>query len=293
MYTRLLVLLRDSAFDQPALQRALTLSSAQTEIVLLDAVYEPALEGYMGNTEIYAPLRNRLVHDRSESARALVKSVESCGIRCRADVRWARLSPTLLQHVLVAEHPDVVLMTLSSELGWSHGDWQLVLTCSSPVLVVQSDGRAKYRHVVAAVDPFHVHAKPAELDVAILAQAKQLQSQCGAALAAVHCRPTLDLLGATRTLGANEIEERRRAVVRLLAAAGLPADAAVLAEGEPHRVFEDLAKSGRADIVVMGVLARGRIAELMIGYTAERVLHRGATDVLLVKPHVARTIGPT
>jgi hypothetical protein len=48
MYTRLLVLLRDAAFDQPALQRALTLSSAQTEIVLLDAVYEPALEGYMG-----------------------------------------------------------------------------------------------------------------------------------------------------------------------------------------------------------------------------------------------------
>jgi universal stress protein E len=286
MYQKLLVLLRDSTFDQPALQRALTLTSGDTEVLLFDPVYEPALEGYMGNTEIYAPLRNRLVHDRTERARDLVKSVKACGVRCRADVRWARLSPLLLQEVIAAEHPDLVLMTLSSELGWSHGDWQLVLRCPSPILVVQSAGRGKYRHVVAAVDPFHVHAKPAELDLAILESAKRLQSQCEATLTAVHCRPAVDFLGATRTA---QDEGRRRVLIDLLEQAHVPAEAASLVDGEAHRVLEGMANSGRADVIVMGALARGRISEFILGHTAERVLDDGAADVLVVKSPSAGT----
>jgi nucleotide-binding universal stress UspA family protein len=34
----------------------------------------------------------------------------------------------------------------------------------------------------------------------------------------------------------------------------------------------------------MGALARGRLKELVIGSTAERVLHRAHGDVLIVKP---------
>jgi nucleotide-binding universal stress UspA family protein len=34
----------------------------------------------------------------------------------------------------------------------------------------------------------------------------------------------------------------------------------------------------------MGALARGRFAELILGNTAERVLHGGSGDALLVSP---------
>jgi len=34
----------------------------------------------------------------------------------------------------------------------------------------------------------------------------------------------------------------------------------------------------------MGALARGRLAEFLIGSTAERVLHHGRGDVLVIKP---------
>ena len=53
--------------------------------------------------------------------------------------------------------------------------------------------------------------------------------------------------------------------------------------GAPHAVIEDLQRRGEADLVVMGGLARGRLAELLIGSTAERVLHQGFGDVLVVK----------
>jgi nucleotide-binding universal stress UspA family protein len=45
-----------------------------------------------------------------------------------------------------------------------------------------------------------------------------------------------------------------------------------------------LQRNGEADLVVMGGLARGRLAELLLGSTAERVLHHGRGDVLVVKP---------
>ena len=48
-------------------------------------------------------------------------------------------------------------------------------------------------------------------------------------------------------------------------------------------MVDRLAERGEADVVVMGVLARSRIKEWLIGSTAERVLHGAPIDVLAVK----------
>jgi universal stress protein E len=40
----------------------------------------------------------------------------------------------------------------------------------------------------------------------------------------------------------------------------------------------------RADVVVMGAVSRSRFEEIFVGSTAERVLDRIASDVLVVKP---------
>ena len=64
---------------------------------------------------------------------------------------------------------------------------------------------------------------------------------------------------------------------------GVPTTAIRVVAGAPHAVIEDLQRRGEADLVVMGGLARGRLAELLIGSTAERVLHQGFGDVLVVK----------
>lgn len=45
-----------------------------------------------------------------------------------------------------------------------------------------------------------------------------------------------------------------------------------------------MAERGEADVIVMGVLARGRVKDWLIGSTAERVLHRTRVDVLAVNP---------
>ena len=135
-----------------------------------------------------------------------------------------------------------------------------------------------------AVDPFHLHAKPATLDRDILRCAKALQERSGASLTAVHCHEPVEYFGADLQGG----EARLEAVRRLCTEAGVSPDAAKVVAGAPHSVLTEMQRRGEADLVVMGALARGRLAELIVGHTAERVLHYGNGDVLAVAPPAAR-----
>ena len=57
---------------------------------------------------------------------------------------------------------------------FSNTDWSLIHSCSAPLLLVKPRQFATAPRILAAVDPLHAHAKPAELDHAILALATEL-----------------------------------------------------------------------------------------------------------------------
>jgi universal stress protein E len=78
-------------------------------------------------------------------------------------------------------------------------------------------------------------------------------------------------------------DTRREEVEKLLRRSGLQASVARIENGPTDAVIKKLVDRGEADLVVMGVLARGRLKEWLIGSTAERVLHGVPVDVLMVK----------
>jgi nucleotide-binding universal stress UspA family protein len=296
MFRKILVLADGDDPNQPALRRALQCVDEAGEIEMFSAVYEPLLEGYLGNKEIYEPLRSRAVRDRRERMAALARAAESWGVKADGNAVWAHpLSRAVADEVaakgckLVVVRPAAFLGAPAAAVsGLSHSVWQLVSASPVPTLVVKSDGQAPYRHIVAAVDPFHAHAKPAALDAQILRVAKALQSQSGGTLTVLHCYAPLSYFGTD--LGplppaqeAALTAAREDAMRALCAEAGVPPTAIRLVAGAPHTVLESFQKSGVADLIVMGALARGRFAELLIGSTAERVLHHGHGDVLVVQ----------
>jgi universal stress protein E len=151
------------------------------------------------------------------------------------------------------------------------------------VLLVKSSGERRYRHIVAAVDPYHAHAKPAELDAAILANAKKLQTLTGASVTVLHCHTPIEFFGADDLRPPAAVFAPDPADVRRLAAsAGLPESAARVAAGAPHVVLLEMLERGEADLVIMGALARGRLKDFLIGSTAERLLQHARHDVLAV-----------
>jgi universal stress protein E len=290
MFKNILVLVGNDDPNQPTVRRALRCADDDASIEVFEAVYVPALEGYLGRREIYEPLRKRLVEERRERAASLARAIEGWGVRSCASVVWDHpLHAAVAKEVASRGIDLVVTAPLDGHVGGlAHRDWQLVMTCPAPVLIVKTDGETPYRTIVAAVDPFHAHAKPAALDADILRLAKIVRASTGARLTALHCGTPPAYFGAHPGGPPPEepspLESRRETLYALVDEAGVERTAARLVEGAPPEVLQAMAAGGEADLIVMGALARGRLREAVIGHTAERVLHRATADVLIVKP---------
>ncbi|HLF11842.1 MAG TPA: universal stress protein, partial [Gammaproteobacteria bacterium] len=221
---------------------------------------------------------------------ALAKVFADAGSKASANAVWDHPLDRVIAREVRSQHADLVVTApMQSHIGGlSHSDWQLVLTCPAPVLIVKSDGTPKYRNIVAAVDPFHAHAKPADLDAAILGHAKTLQTLTGAQLIVLHCFLPMSYfgtdLGHLAAVDPRHEDVRRRAMDDLLRDAGIAPAAARIVAGATDAVLHGMIERGEADLLVMGALARGRLKELIAGSTAERVLHRSRADIVVVKP---------
>lgn len=287
MFENILVVARGADPNQPAVQRALRCASAGARLVILDLVHEPVLDGYLGNTVIYEPLRARVVSERRAAVEALAASVARRGFDAIGQAVWEYpLDEAVAKHCRAEKSDLVVLAPEMAAHGLTPTEWRLVTSCAAPVLIAAAKENTGYRKIVAAVDPFHLHAKPAELDRSILSYGRRLAERERAELAVVHCyTPPPHLVGELAGAARAEGVARRQAVEKLAAAAGLPISVARLASGgAPHTLLRQMAERGEADLIVMGALARGRFEEWFIGSTAERVVNGLAADVLVVKP---------
>lgn len=292
MFESIVVLPEGDDPAQPALARAALCAARGSRVVVLDVVHEPLLDGYAGNTAMYEPLRQRVLAERRKRADALADALAQRGVTAVGMSVWAARREDAVAEQARSGRVDLVVATPlgGGRGGLSSSDWRLLATSPAPVLMVKGSAVRQYRNIVAAVDPFHAHAKPAVLDQAILAAAARLQAQTSAALTVLHCYPPAGHPGASpghmpkAAPGDAIAAERHRALAGLLHDAGLPESAARVVPGAPDVTIQAMVDSGEADVIVMGALARGRIQEWLIGNTAERVLHRSAVDVLALNP---------
>jgi universal stress protein E len=292
MFNTILVLVRGASPTQPAVHRAGLLAGRGTRVALFDLVHEPMLDSYMGNSAIYESLRKRVVTERAENLQQLVATLRERGLDVEGRAVWDHPLDEAVAREVASQNADLVVIAPSSEgAGLTHNEWRLVSTCPVPVLVAKTSASTEYRHIVAAVDPFHAHSKPADLDVAILAHAQRLQTRTRGTLSALHCFVPFEYFGSDlkTPVGDTHQEEARRAELeKVLRQAGLQVSGARVEAGPTYEVIKRLVDGGEANVVVMGVLARGRIKDWLIGSTAERVLHGVPVDVLAVKPHQQR-----
>jgi len=113
-----------------------------------------------------------------------------------------------------------------------------------------------------------------------------------ARLSAIHCFvPITEIVGfESRTrFTSPEMEAEREqmsktAIVDLLGKQGIEPDAVRVLRGTPSAILPRFVADEAVDLLVMGALSRGRIAELIIGTTAADVLDSAECDLLVVKP---------
>jgi universal stress protein E len=112
---------------------------------------------------------DRLVGERKHWLDELAKPLRERGIDASTDVRWDRPLDEAIVRKVIATTPDLVIEdthyhSVLKRTLFSNTDWNLIRNCPAPLLLVKGRPTSASPDVLAAVDPFHEHDKPAALD---------------------------------------------------------------------------------------------------------------------------------
>ena len=177
-------------------------------------------------------------------------------------------------------------------------DWNLIRSCPVPLFLAKAGEWRKPPRIMAAVDPGHEDDPHAALDHELLRLGNALAQQLAGELHVVHAFFPAELIASATGMAPasaidggtiTELLEHERGRIRE-ALAALAREHAIapgnFSSGRVPRLksLSNLAAELPADIVVLGAIARGRLREMLIGSTAERVLDRIPCDMLVVKP---------
>lgn len=182
-------------------------------------------------------------------------------------------------------------------------DWELIRQCPCPLLLVKSPRPYSRGPVLAAIDPFHAHAKPAGLDARLLEVGSEWARLFGSVLHVFHAYLPLTSISpmpsgpAVPLAPPPEIEDAHGEVVarefdRLAQRAGVPPAARHLRMGDTSVELCSAVRRMKAGVLVMGAVSRSGLRRIFIGNTAEKVLDEITTDVLIVKPRRFRSAVP-
>ena len=174
----------------------------------------------------------------------------------------------------------------------SYTDWELLRLCPVPLLLVKNRRLYHRPRVLAAVDPSHAFAKPANLDRQILRAGAQLVHALHGELHAVHVvLPSVPILPAMPdgpvldiAMGRDEMQRAaRRGLDRIVDGFDVKRSHCHLVTGRPDEVIPRIAKRERSAIVALGAVSRSGLKRFFIGNTAEFVMDAVNTDLLVVK----------
>lgn len=180
-----------------------------------------------------------------------------------------------------------------ARLFLTNHDWELIRQCPVPVLLVKSRRPYKNLVVMAAVDPFHAHARPADLDTRLIDTGTRIAKLLRGSLHIFHAyMPLLSvepMPGAPPVMLPPDAEKAHsevitRTVEDLAATTGVPTRRCHVHMGGVSAELAAAVQRIGAQLVVMGAVSRSALARLFIGSAAERVLDRLTCDVLVVKP---------
>jgi universal stress protein E len=295
------------------LRKAATLARAlRASVELFHSINEPiAMDLMRGRGDGKATVSGAwdLVEQRSQKLleRLAGESIFR-GVQVRAATSWDYPAHEAIVRRVLATRADLVVAATrahrqAARLFLTNTDWELIRQCPCPVLLTKSPHDYRKPAVIAAVDPFHAHAKPARLDERILRAGAALADRLGGELHIFHAYLPLTIiapapagqpLAITLPPEFEDVHGQRVARVfdALAGKARIPPARRHLHMGDVSGEIEQVVKRTKADIVVMGAVSRSRLRRIFIGSTAEAVIDRLNCDLLVVKPQGFATTVP-
>ncbi len=302
---RVLVAIRDLHHPpRIELRKAAELArAAKASIELFHAVDIPVrtdrtvVAGDGDRAQAHAQLRMRTAERRLEQF-ARLPLLRGLKVSCHCNSDYPP-HEAIIRRALEVRADLVVVATrargLAKRLLLRNTDWELIRQCPCPVLLVKSTRPYARSVILAAVDPFHTHAKPADLDTKLLDLGSSVATLFKGSLHVFHAfAPLVNAVpipaaAAIPMMMPPEAEEAHAELIaselaRLAKSVGVPPRAQHLRMGVVASELCAVARRTRAGMVVMGAVSRSALRRIFIGSTAESALDNLDCDALVVKP---------
>jgi universal stress protein E len=280
--------IEDKCFATP---RGLQLAAKLGYSVDVVAFTYAPLKGLKVASAEEANIRQRLLAKREQAVQARIDKFKLPDQSVSLKVVWEKdIHRWVNKHCAGDKYAAVVKTGNHTEsLVHNSTDWQLLRECPSPVLLVAEKKWHRTKPVMVALDLSSEVATKRKLNDKVLGLAKGLadildvELEIIAAIEIPRLLSDLDLVDPIAYV--KEAKEAMKPQIKKLAAAhGIPEKAFHCKRGPVEKVLTSRAAKVRAQIVVMGTVARKGVKARLLGNTAEKVLEHMKTDVLAVKP---------
>ena len=301
--SKILSVIDPTVEDQPGLRRAAWLAkSCGAELELLVCYYNKYLSGdRLFDSPSLEKARSEVIANQEKHLEELAEPIRQDGVVVTTTATWDHPLYEGIVRQAIASDADMVVKDTHHHSAVTRAlltntDWNLIRTCPVPLWLVKPHELADPPVIVAAIDPMHQHDKPAALDDEILQLSKLIGERVEGVVHAFHSYdPRIAVATATAnayipvSLPFDEIEQQmhedhEKRFNEIAAFHGLDEDHAHLVAGLTHEELPAIAENRKADVVVMGAVARNRWKRLFIGPTAERTLEHLPCDLLIIKP---------
>jgi universal stress protein E len=282
--------------------------AARATVELFHAINEPDPERSYPETATYEEVeqhRAAIVDKYRRRLERFAGDASLRGVRVRCTALWDYPPHAAIIRRALAARSDLVIAAarghgLGRRLLLRNTDWELIRHCPVPLLLVKSPRAYRRPLVLAAVDPNHAHARPADLDARLLEAGGEVARLLHGSLQVFHAYMPLVIVEPTAMAAAPlvmlppEAEDAHRqqvmhTVCRLADKAGIPRTRCNIRMGEVVDQLSTFARRSRTAIVVMGAVSRSALKRFFIGNVAERALDQLTCDALIVKPRGFRS----
>jgi nucleotide-binding universal stress UspA family protein len=306
-----ILLVVDGEFRQDtAFRKAVTLAEHnQADLTIIRALDYPRSPPLLGKSA-YDRMKNAIGDEWKKQLEQIVSGAPA-GVNIRGKLIFEGVFPEIIQEVLRSGY-DLVMKCVEETHSFKDRlfgstDMRLLRKCSCPVWIMKANEKANYQRIVAAVDVEQEinDEKISGLNRQILEMASSLALSEFSEFHIVHAWTAWgeSLLNTPRFSFSDDgevadwVEQQRVAdeakmndLIQTFTAT-LSQDTMEyikpqvhIIKGEAHKVIPNLAQEMKADLVVMGTVARTGIPGLIMGNTAETILNNIGCSVLAVKP---------
>lgn len=190
-----------------------------------------------------------------------------------------------------ARNIDLVIKTghRTETLFYTPTDWKLIRNLQCNLLIASPQKWRAKPVILTTVDVDCNRDKQKMVNSKVLQAASDWSKKSKSKLEAIYVIPIARAMKELDVVSANEVLHKNQKTMEqkmqlLLQAHKVEAAATHIKAGVPAKEISSVAAKSKADLVVMGSVGNKGLKGLLLGNTAEKVIHKLRTDLLVIRP---------